>query len=673
MTELLKGLTLNSSGSLATMANAMLDGEFKASHPDLMVWMETQQNLVRSPSEPFVQGQQQSQQQQQDDSNDTTTKHTATATPNKASSSNTNISGGIMVRANSPSKRSTGDMRSVVIQVPPKRRKMDPSLTARRLVHEIATSATASERLDILARAKEFLDHAIAKGHDDEIAEGVDVALVKQLVLLVFKLSRCRRNHSSLDHNSNNPSYYLTDEETLPSLIDEACSALEALEMVYRANDAAVADSFHKIGPDLLHVLVTVMDEEFHRRVVVTAEYTTNKGSSNDVDGEANAKHAFKPILQKKDSEDTSDNSHQDGEAAEDKEKNAKADEKEGAKSDDATPELQRPLTPLYSSIKMGSPEGNFLILKATKIIGNLARVGKATQPMAFFPGLISSLLNLINYQPYDSIPWEARLSALWVLGNLACNPENMLMMTCTPGLVRSLVRVGCRALHADDPMEVTMEILRSRLLSSRALLNLSWKPENKIPLSENFALVELLTQLAVHRKAPALNNSRTVGAILLQTRCHAVGALRNLAAAPRRTKIHLCEYKNGHVLDALTDVALNDCDQGIQNRAFAAIHNLAVHDTAQRMVERPALVLALKDVLLEEVGTNGSSSNEPVSKEGSPRSHASATLLVLERTITPDMESYGNLRDLLDAVNPTVASDSEESVTTETVKAIEV
>lgn len=120
-----------------------------------------------------------------------------------------------------------------------------------------------------------------------------------------------------------------------------------------------------------------------------------------------------------------------------------------------------------------------------------------------------------------------------------------------------------------------------------------------------------------------------------------------------------------------MTDVALNEPDEGVQNRAFAAIHNLAVHDTAQKMVERPALVLALKDVLLEEDGT-ASSGNDEKGKEGSPRSHASATLLVLERTITPDMESYGNLRDLLDAVNPTVASDNDDD-SSQRVKAIEV
>lgn len=553
--------------------------------------------------------------------------------------------------------------------------------------------------MEVLNKTKDFLDHTCSQGHDDEIAEGMDVALVKQLVMLVFKMSRLRCNP-----NRGWPSQ-IDGEESLEGLIEEVCIALEAMEMVYRGSDPTVGESFRKIGQDLMHVIINVIDEELNRRVcenrpIEPIDITNSK--------------AFKPIKEeeeesqeldtgkKNEDEETEggggNDEKQEKESTIQEEKNAKQTKEEGvteergnneagsqqssveaakerqedevmATDDASVNEMQRPITPLF--INKGSAQGNFLIQKATKVLGHFARVGNATQPMAYFPGLINCMLNLINYQPHDSIPWEARLSALWILANLACNPDNMQMMMCTPGLVRSLVRVGCRALHPDDPMEVTMEVLRSRALSSRALLNLSWKPENKISLSENYALVELLTQLAVHRKPPALTRSKTVRDILLQTRGHAVGALRNLAAAPRRTKMQLCEYKNGHVLDALTDVALNESDPGVVNRAFAAIHNLAIHDTAEKMVERPALVLALKDVLLEDDPVDAGGS--PIHKEGSPKAHASATLLVLERTITPDMESYNNLRDLLDAINPTVANEGEEGSPDDVAGAVEV
>lgn len=70
--------------------------------------------------------------------------------------------------------------------------------------------------------------------------------------------------------------------------------------------------------------------------------------------------------------------------------------------------------------------------------------------------------------------------------------------------------------------------------------------------------------------------------------------------------------------------------------------------------MNHPALVLALKDALMSEM--------ECHKDTGSPKSHASATLMVLERSITPDMASYENLRDLLDAVTPSPADDEDSS-----------
>jgi hypothetical protein len=296
------------------------------------------------------------------------------------------------------------------------------------------------------------------------------------------------------------------------------------------------------------------------------------------------------------------------------------------------------------------------MLRQAAKILGHYARVGEATKPIAHFPGLLGSVLNLVNMRPYDAVPWEARLSCLWTIANLACNADNMTMMICTPDLINSLVNVGFRQYETSDPLERTMEVLRARSIASRALLNLSWPHENKIPMAENMALIRVLCQLAIQRQSPH-SKSRTMQDIMVQTRRHAIGALRNLAAAPRRSKISLCEYNNGKILEILTEVALNDNDEQVVDLAFAAIHNLAIHDTAEMMVDRPALVLALKNTLLTE-----EEQNEP----SSPKSHASSTLLVLERSITPGMPSYDNLRELLDAINPSNTNDDAESEVSE-------
>jgi hypothetical protein len=127
------------------------------------------------------------------------------------------------------------------------------------------------------------------------------------------------------------------------------------------------------------------------------------------------------------------------------------------------------------------------------------------------------------------------------------------------------------------------------------------------------------------------------------------------MAAAPRRSKILLCQYNNGKLLDVMTDVALNEMDQHTVDLAFAAIHNLAIHDTAEAIVERPALVLALKNVLLED-----DNSNDGEDTKNSRKSNASSTILVLERSITPELPSYENLRELLDAINPSNPTDED-------------
>lgn len=149
------------------------------------------------------------------------------------------------------------------------------------------------------------------------------------------------------------------------------------------------------------------------------------------------------------------------------------------------------------------------------------------------------------------------------------------------------------------------------------------------------------------------------------------MGALRNLAAAPRRSKIALVDYKNGHVLTVLTDAALNDPDQFVTDRALAAISNLAIQDTAEKLVKHPALVLALKNVLLSPERDGTSITHE----EGTPREHASATLMVLERSIRPEMPAYQHLRNLIDALNPSMSEskfdDYEDPMRVDQVTAI--
>jgi hypothetical protein len=468
------------------------------------------------------------------------------------------------------------------------------------------SSISQKERLDALFKALDAFDHVDQALHDEEIEAGADIALVKCLVFLEFKTGFRRQ----------------PIEADLEAITREISMACQALEMVYRGSSEAVGRSFERVSTDLLHILVILIDEEVKSRM-----------------------QAFSPNVSPESGPKNEKETNQRG-----------PNEKEIARDD------SRPVTPppFGNAWGVGSADRDLMLRKATKILGHYARVGDATRPIAHFPGLLGSVLNLVNMRPYDAVPWEARLSCLWTIANLACNTDNMIMMMCTPGLINAMINVGFRQCEPSDPLERTMEVLRARSIASRALLNLSWPPENKIPMAENMALVRVLCQLAIQRRPP-FSRSRTMQDIMTQTRRHSIGAIRNLAAAPWRSKIVLCEYNNGKILDILTDAALNDSDDKVVNLSFAAIHNLAIHDTAQMIVDRPALVLALKSTLLaEEEAKNGSDS---------PRSHASSTLLVLERSITPAMSSYDNLRELLDAINPSTQSDDDPESVTDTAE----
>lgn len=390
-------------------------------------------------------------------------------------------------------------------------------------------------------------------------------------------------------------------QKLLESLLAEISLTCDALESVYRASSSHVGTSFDRLGKELMQLLVGVIDNELERRRRIFSDYRNRANSRSAMD-----------------------------------------------------PEDEDPFA------NMGTSDGDLLLHKATKILGHFARVGKAIKPMAQFPGLINVLLHLTNMRPYAAVPWEARLSALWTLANLACNPENMTLMACTPGLIGSLVESASRRMRSGDSLEKTMEILRSKSIASRAVLNLSWSPENKILLADHVNLIDLLVALSVYESA-SYAQSRTIRDIQVATRKHAIGALRNLAAAPLRVKLRMCEFKDGQLLNVLSEAASNDPDQTVRDRALAAIHNLAARETAQIIAKHPTLMNALRVALLskdhpiqqqQQQQQSSSSSNDDVD----PQKHASGTLAVLQRAITPTMDSFSTIQNLLTAVRPTTS-----------------
>merc|ERR1711937_879334 len=144
-------------------------------------------------------------------------------------------------------------------------------------------------------------------------------------------------------------------------------------------------------------------------------------------------------------------------------------------------------------------------------------------------------------------------------------------------GLVDSLITICNRQCDSGETLESIMEILRAKSIVSRTLLNLSWSHENKIKMAKNPVLIQTLCQLAMERRAP-YKNSKTIQNILVQTRRHSLASLRNISASPKQSKISLCNYNHGEILDTLTDAILDETDQSAVNFSFCAIHNLAIH-----------------------------------------------------------------------------------------------
>eukprot|EP00567_Pseudictyota_dubia_P000062 CAMPEP_0197465342 /NCGR_PEP_ID=MMETSP1175-20131217/64481_1 /TAXON_ID=1003142 /ORGANISM="Triceratium dubium, Strain CCMP147" /LENGTH=1388 /DNA_ID=CAMNT_0043001353 /DNA_START=200 /DNA_END=4369 /DNA_ORIENTATION=+ len=353
------------------------------------------------------------------------------------------------------------------------------------------------------------------------------------------------------------------------------------------------------------------------------------------------------------------------------------------------------------------SPTRNRRLRKITKVFGHFARVGALTQPLAYHSGLLSTLKHVIELPAGAgvggvgsglggdgvgsglAVPREARLNCLWILANLACNAENMVMMACQPGLLDLLVRTALSPAQTseDDYGDIDryMEAIRSRSIAVRALLNLSWAPENKLLLSEHSRLVGALTEALSYRASSWAGFGRGVSGILLQTRRLAAGALRNLAAAPIRNKIRLCrqpllQHPHGHsgrgsgtgsigggggsqsLLDELTDAARHDPDAQVRDKAVATLHNLACADTAGGFARRPALLEVLSDAAMayhnayNNGGGSGGAGGTRMPTTGRYTADAgnlaNRTLRVLERSITEDMvEEYRAVRPLLDGV----------------------
>lgn len=483
---------------------------------------------------------------------------------------------------------------------------------------DLQSSISKSSRVDAISAAYETFDHHDEKLHDGEIQCGADLALCKHLGFLLLKrlMTKSEWEMKQSDKNESNEislpiDLFQEKNSSMKDLNDEICQACKVIEMVYRCSAESINSSFTRIGSDLLPLIIQVIQEDFNCRAMAK----------------------MKRVPESKMFQDSSNGYQSDGSITT---KSSTISYGYGYEKEEGIQEERK-----------NSMADDACLKACTKIMGHIARVGALTEPLAYHPGALSSLKRIIACDG-RSIPTEARLNALWTIANLACNVENMVMLACHPGLVETLVKVSKCPLNdkqdTDGNIVGYMQMLRSRSIAVRAILNLSWAPENKIPFAEHSELVDVLLRTAEHRSSSWGGRGKGVSGILLQSRRHAAGALRNLAAAPRRTKRYLCRVSACTILDKLADIAQNDPDQAVRDRIHSTFHNLVCADTAEIFTGNKKVM-----TVLQEAASTGAARVNYLVQDS--HNMSLRTLRTLEKAIPEDNEGYKILKPIIDSV----------------------
>lgn len=449
--------------------------------------------------------------------------------------------------------------------------------------------------------AHQSFDHGIQLTHDREIAAGADVALCKHLSLLLYKAQS-----EEMDRERHAAAAAATGADGSRTTTPDPVNAIPDLEsgegggvIEEMGSTCEVMEAVYRCSADTVATSFARLGSELLPMLIKITNHEVRRRRDRQAASSVTASEG----------------------------------------------DQQQQLDPLIDA-------RDLILKKSTKILGHFARIGSLTQPLAYHPGLLPCLRRVISC-PIGLVPRECRLNALWIVANLACNAENMVMMACHPGLLETLVSPAHRPIEDEEAdigdIDLFMEALRSRDIAIRAIFNLSWAPENKLLLSEHANLVEALLRTLMYRVSSWGGFGRGVSGILLQSRKHAACALRNLAAAPRRNKQILCrQVANGTLLDKISDSARNDPDSEVREKALAALNNLACSTTAEEFVKRAETLEILADSALLETDD----------QEGGTASHA---LRVLEKSIPEDDENYALLKPHLDKV-----AAAKQDITTE-------
>ena len=542
---------------------------------------------------------------------------------------------------------------------------------------------------------------------------GADIALFKHLPLLILKRQRIIQllddvasnesptasatatatassrtvtlnNKKNDKSNSSKSEQHLTllstqyNEEHV-SIIEEISNTFTALEMVLRCSAESISTCHARIGVELFTFLIDIIQDFCNTLTIVVMDSTKNGSSGKKPTSSSSLISEGKEVTNdsSQDNNDNNTNDNHEDKDGDDEKKNSTIEQENSSSS----ASLQKSTT--KTSAINPQPLSNVLVASkvilrtATKIIAHFGRVGSLTEALAYTPKLLDTLCNVISmprgngYNDEYNIPIEARLNCLWIIANLACSADNMVFMArherITENLFETISHPSCNEESTCKDIEQFICLLRMRSVAIRALLNLSWAQQNKIPFSENVGLVESILRIASHRKSPWCGSGRGVSAILLQSRRHACGTLRNLAAAPRKYKRRLCRLQSGKFLDLLADIARNDHDFEIKEKIFATLFNLVSADTAKMFTEKKDVldvIISTATAPEEKNERDGSSTGAVINRNnlGGCRKMAENILQSLEKALPEDDEGYDALRPALSRFDSQIAMNRSSS-----------
>lgn len=123
----------------------------------------------------------------------------------------------------------------------------------------------------MIQEARHSFNHEDQSVHNEEIMNYVDKALTKHFTYLLYQYSCATTSdtESAQKHFTVNPAISVDGSCILRLELALTCDALES---IYRASSEVVGLSFHRLGPELLHLLISLVQQEIqHRKELLEA------------------------------------------------------------------------------------------------------------------------------------------------------------------------------------------------------------------------------------------------------------------------------------------------------------------------------------------------------------------------------------------------------------------